>query len=68
LLLCLFFHPGDLKVLKILILSMTETLIFSHVVDLNETVRFLADSQIPTVVGEHNNGMTDSQRVLRAQG
>lgn len=57
----------EFKVLKVFILSLTETLIFSHVVGLNKNVRCLIDIQIPSVViGEHNPGVTGSKGVLRA--
>lgn len=47
------FSIQEFKILKILILSLTETLIFSHVVGLNETVRCLTDIRILTgVIGE----------------
>lgn len=61
------FSIQEFKIRKILILSLTETLIFRHVVGSNETVRGLPDIQTLTVVlGECNPGATGGRYVSRA--
>lgn len=63
---CLLFSIQGFKILKILILSLTETLIFSHVVDLNETVRCLIHIQTLCCPRGHNPGVTGGKCVMRA--
>lgn len=61
------FSIQEFKILKTLILSLTETLIFSHVVGLNETTGCLTDIQTLTVViGKWNPGVTGGKFVSRA--